>query len=300
MIRLLAALPLILTPALLAQQLEPRSYSPSPVGINIGIAGYGYSAGDLNFDPSLPVDNGSARINAFFTGYFRSLNVAGRSANVTVAVPYALGHIQGNYFGDFTRIYRSGFADAFTRFAINLHGAPAMQLKEFARYRQKTNIGASVVVSAPTGQYDPNKLINVGTNRWAFKPELGVSHAVRNTRLVMDGYFGVWLYTANNDFQGRTRTQNPIASAQAHLSYDLRPGLWAAFDANFFRGGRTAIDGAPRQDFQTNSRIGGTISFPVAKRQSLKFTYSLGAYTTIGGDFQSVGVSYQYLWGAGL
>jgi len=283
-----------------AQQLEPRAYSVSPTGVNIVLIGYTHAAGDLNFDPSIPIDNGSARINATVLGYFRSLNVFGRSANVSAAVPYSWGHLQGNYLGEYTQIYRSGPTDSLTRFSINLYGAPAMKLKEFARYKQKTNIGATIVVTAPTGQYDPNKAINLGTNRWSFKPEVGFSRAIRQSRMVLDGYFGVWMFTANPNVQGRKRTQDPIGTAQFHLSYDLKPRLWAAFDATFYRGGRTYLDGVRRNDLQSNSRIGGTVSIPVARRQSVKFSYSVGLYTTIGGDFQMFSAGYQYLWGGGL
>jgi hypothetical protein len=283
-----------------AQQLEPRAYSTSPTGVNMAILAYGYSAGDLNFDPSLPVDNASARINSIAIAYFRSINALGRSANVTVALPYTFGHLQGDYLGVFLPIYRSGMSDISVRFAINLYGARAMQLKEFASYRQRTNIGASIAVSAPTGQYDPAKLINIGANRWALKPEVGVSHAFRNTRWILDAYAGAWLYTPNNNLNGLRRTQSPIASAQFHLSYDFGRRLWAAFDANLFRGGRTALNGVKRNDLQTNSRVGGTISVPLTRRQSVKFAYARGAYTTIGGDFQTFSFSYQYLWGGGM
>jgi hypothetical protein len=285
---------------LTAQQLEPRAYSVSPTAVNIVIANYGYSTGDLNFDPSVPIDNGSAQIHNVTAGYFRILSVAGRSANVSAVVPYVWGHLQGNVLGSFTQVYRSGLTDSFARFAINLYGARAMKLKEFASYRQKTNIGASVVVSAPTGQYDPARVVSIGTNRWAFKPEAGLSHAFRGTRLILDAYAGVWLYTANNNFQGQTRTQKPILNSQFHLSYDIKPKLWLAFDANFYRGGQTTLANVERNDLQRNSRIGATVSFPLARRNSLKASYSAGAITRIGGNFQTVSFGYQYLWGGGL
>jgi len=283
-----------------AQQLEPRAYSVSPTAVNIVIANYGYSTGDLNFDPSVPIDNGNAQIHNAATGYFRALGIAGRSANVSVAVPYVWGHLQGNVLGTFTEVYRSGLADSFARFAINLYGARSMKLKEFAGYLQKTNIGASVLVSAPTGQYDPARVVSIGTNRWAFKPEVGLSHAFGGTRLILDAYVGVWIYTANNNLQGQTRTQEPILNSQLHLSYDIKPKLWLGFDANFYRGGQTTLGGVERDDLQRNSRIGGTVSFPVARRSSLKASYSAGAITRIGGNFQSVSFGYQYLWGGGL
>jgi hypothetical protein len=280
------------------QQLEPRAYSVSPVGTNIVVLGYGRSTGDIAFDPSLPVTDARAKINGAFAGYFRSLNFFGRSANVSMALPYAWGTLQGNVAGQFQQVRRSGLGDPSVRFAVNIHGAPAMDLKRFSSYRQKTVIGASVVAVAPLGQYDPAKAINLSGNRWAFKPEVGISRAVR--RLFLDLYVGAWLFTPNNDFQGRTRRQSPIAGSQFHLSYNVKLKLWVAFDATFYTGGRTTVNGVRGDDLQRNSRIGGTLSFKLDRRQSLKFAYSRGAFTTIGADFQAVSVGYQYLWGRGL
>jgi hypothetical protein len=280
------------------QQLEPRAYSVSPVGTNIVVVGYGRSTGDLAFDPSLPITDASATINGAFAGYFRSIDFFGRSASVSVLLPYTWGNLQGQVDGQFQQVRRSGLADPSVRFAVNLKGAPAMDLKQFSAYRQKTVIGASVVIVAPLGQYDPARVINLSGNRWAFKPEVGVSRAVG--RVYLDFYLGAWLFTANNNFQGRTRKQAPIASSQFHLSYNVKPKLWVAFDATLYAGGRTTINGVRRGDLQRNSRVGGTLSFKLDRRQSLKFAYSRGAFTNIGADFQSVSVAYQYLWGRGL
>lgn len=288
-----------LTGRVVGQQLEPRAYSVSPVGTNIVVVGYGRSSGDLAFDPSLPVTEASATINSAYAGYYRSINFFGRSASISSALPYAWGNLQGKVEGQFLQVRRSGLSDPAVRFAVNLYGAPAMNLKEFSAYRQKTVVGASLAVVAPLGQYDPAKLINLSSNRWAFKPEIGISRAV-GRKLYLDFYLGAWLFTANNNFQGRTRTQAPIASSQFHLSYNVRPRLWAAFDATFYTGGRTTINGLRRDDLQRNSRVGGTLSFKVDRRQSVKFAYSRGAFTNIGADFQTFSLAYQYLWGRGL
>lgn len=287
-----------LTGRVAGQQLEPRAYSVSPVGTNIVVVGFGRSTGDLTFDPSLPITDASARINNASAGYFRSINFFGRSANVSVGLPYVWGNLQGTLAGQFQQLRRSGLGDPVVRFAVNLHGAKAMDLKQFASYHQKTIIGASVVISAPLGQYDPAKVINLGGNRWAFKPEVGISRAVG--RMSLDFYAGAWLFTNNNNFQGRTRKQAPIATTQFHLSYNVRPKIWAAFDATLYTGGRTTVNGIRGSDLQRNSRVGGTLVYRLDRRQSLKFAYSRGAFTTIGADFQSVSVAYQYLWGRGL
>ena len=283
-----------------AQELEPRAYSISPVGVNFVSVTYARMTGDIAFDPSVPIEQADSKLNRFSTSYFRSIDFLGRSGNITVVTNYIEGDLQGLVNGQFTAIRRSGLADSGLRFAVNLVGAPAMRLKEFAAYRQRTNLGASVTVVAPLGQYDPAKFVNIGTNRWSFKPEIALSHAIRQRRLVLDAYLGVWMFTANRNYVGQLRTQDPIMNSQFHLSYNVTPRAWVAFDVNFFTGGRTTIDGVEKDDRQNNSRLGGTISIPLSSRQSMKFGYSFGAYTTIGGDFQTFSVGYQYLWGGGL
>jgi hypothetical protein len=281
-----------------AQELDPRAYSISPTGVNFAVAGFTRSSGDLNFDPSLPIDDAHSVLHVGFFAYARALDFFGRSANVAFTVPYVWGNVEGKVNGDPQQAHRSGLANPAVRFSTNIFGAPAMSIEEFAGYRQKTNIGASVVVVPPLGQYDPARLVNIGTNRWAVKPEIGISQ--RLGRWYFDFYLGAWVFSANDNYRGSRRTQDPIASAQVHVSYNLKPRLWAAFDANFYTGGRTSIDGVPRLDLQRNSRVGGTVAIPLSKRQSLKFTASSGAVTNIGADFFSIGVAYQYLWGGGF
>ena len=176
---MLVAMWCLMLPRGTAQQLEPRAYSVSPVGTNVVVFAYGRSAGDLSFDPTLPIEDGKANINAPSVGYFRSFNFLGRSANLALAVPYLWGSAEGRLAGEFQAITRSGLPDTGLRFGINLVGAPAMDLKEFVNYRQKTNLGASLVVVAPAGQYDPNKLLNIGSNRWAFQAKTRTSRTRR-------------------------------------------------------------------------------------------------------------------------
>ncbi len=280
------------------QELEPRTYAAAPVGTNIVLIGAGRSSGDITFDPSLPVTDGKAGINSSFIGYIRTIDFFGRSASVGLVVPYVWGTVSGVVAGEPQQIRRSGLRDPAVRFAVNLKGAPSMDLKEFSKYEERSNIGVSVVVSAPLGQYDPAKIINTGSNRWAVKPEIGFTHKFKRTYL--DAYAGVWLYTANNNFQGRVRKQDPIVIGQFHWTYIINKKMWAAFDANFYTGGRSNINGVLNNDLQRNSRIGGTYAYKFDRHHSLKFSYSKGAYTTIGGDFDSIGIAYQYLWGRGM
>ena len=281
-----------------AQELEPRAYSISPTEAKFGVVGFARSAGDIDFDPSLPIEDSHAVLYGAFVILGRALDFFGRSANVAATFPHLWGDLEGKVNGSPEQAHRSGLANPAFRFSVNLHGAPAMNFEQFAQYRQKTNLGASLVIVPPLGQYDPSRFVNIGTNRWAAKPEIGFSQ--RLGRWYADLYLGAWIFSANDNYQGRVRTQAPIGIGQVHLSYNLKPHLWIAFDANYYTGGRTSIDGVAGADLQRNSRLGATISVPVTKRQSVKFTGSSGAVTNIGADFKSIGVAYQYLWGGRL
>jgi len=202
-----------------------------------------------------------------------------------------------------TRVYRSGLMDSSYRFSVNLMGGAAMTPREYQSWRQKTILGVSLRVVAPTGQYDPTKLINLGANRWAFKPEFGYSR--RWGHWVLDGYAGAWFFTTNPEFfshnaffaGSRSQSQAPVSSFEGHFSYDVRARFWISLDGNFWYGGRTTVGGLENTvSLQKNSRVGVTASVPVTKRQSLKFSYNNGAYVRFGGDFQTVSVAWQYSW----
>ncbi len=278
-----------------AQELIPAAYTPAPFGVNfVGLA-LTSNRGDLAFDPSGPIDEANGDIVASSLTYARTLNLFKRSATATVILPYVVGDLEGLFLGEPASANRSGTGDLAMRLGVNLLGGRAMSPREFAAYRPKTLLGASLIVKAPTGQYDPTRLINIGTNRWSFKPEIGVVQVMG--RWAIDAYVGVWFYTENSDFWGdTTRNQDPIFSSQVHIRYVVRRGLWAALDANYWYGGKATIDGVEGDDLQNNSRIGFTVSWQVARQHNLRFAVSRGAFTRIGGDFDSFGLSYDYTW----
>ena len=257
------------------------------------LVGAGQSTGGVLTDPSLPVDDVDAEINAGALGFGHSFGLFGRLATVAIAQPYLDAQFTGTLDGEPAEATRSGIADTKLRFSVNLLGNPAMSPAEFAKRKPVTTIGASLSVSAPTGEYRGDRLINVGTNRWAFKPEIGVSHPVG--RWILEGAVGVWLFEDNPDFfGGRHREQDPMASLQAHVSYTFRPRLWLSFDATYYDGGESTVDGIAKDDRQSNSRYGLTLSLPVARSQSLKLYWNDGATTRIGSDFSTYGIAWQY------
>jgi hypothetical protein len=278
-----------------AQELEPRAYTPSPVGTNFVVLGATHSSGGVLFDASLPVSNVEARLAAPFFAYGRTFSAFGHAASATLSLPYVVGNVSGDVGEDRRELHRSGLADARLRFALDLRGGTALTPAQFARRSPRTNVGASLTIVAPSGQYDPRKLINIGANRWSMKAELGVSHPLGHW--IIDGAVGAWMFTDNTDsYGGVRRAQAPIATIQGHVSYTIRPRLWLALNATYYKGGETTVGGMRKADMQSNSRIGLTLSAPVGARQSLKFTWSEGATTRIGTDFISFGVAWQYVW----
>ena len=279
-----------------AQDLEPRAYAASPVGVNFVVVAAGRSTGGVLVDPSLPIEDVEASVNSIALGYGRTFGLFNHTALFVAAAPVAWLDASGRVGEETGQVSRTGLADPRFKLSVNLVGGRAVTVQEFARAPRPTILGVSIMAVPPLGQYDRTKLINLGANRWSFKPEVGFSRLAG--KWTIDGYAGVWLFTANDAFYtGESRrTQRPIVSLQAHVSYTLRPRWWLAADATWYSGGTTRVDGLEKADFQRNSRIGATLSLPFGQQQSLKITGSSGATTRIGADFTTIVVAWQLSW----
>jgi hypothetical protein len=281
-----------------AQEMEPRAYSNSPVGFNFLVVGYVYSEGGLSLDPALPVDDARLAIHSGFIAYARALDVLGTSGRIDVLAPYS--NLSGTALVEGQPVTRevSGFGEPRFRLSLNLYGAPALSAREFAGYHKDLVIGASVQVAVPGGQYDPSKAINLGSNRWTIKPDLGFSKALG--AFTLDVTTSAIFYSDNDDFfGGNTLAQAPIYAAQANVSYDFGDGVWAAVGSSYYRGGRTTLNGHESSVELGNARAGATLALPFTRQHSLKLNYSRGVYTRSGTDFTILGIAWQYRWGSG-
>ncbi len=297
---LAAALAAAIGPSVVrAQELEPRSYTNTPVGMNFLIAGYAYQEGDVVTDPGLPLEDAEVEVHSAVLGYAHSFGLFGRSGKFDVIVPHSW--VDGSArLGDQRqdRVVQ-GFNDPRFRVSYNFYGAPALTLPAFLDYHQDLVIGASFQMTVPLGQYDDEKLLNIGTNRWSFKPELGVAKALGPVTLEVAP--SVTFYTDNADFFGGTRrSQDPRYAVQAHLIYRVREALWGSLDGTYYGGGRTAIDDRENEDEQSNARLGVTLSLSVTRHHSIKLFGSKAIVTRVGGDFDLFGLALQYRWGGGL
>lgn len=278
-----------------SQELEPRFYTNLPLDLNFLAVGYARSSGGVLLDPSIALENADLTIEGPFVGYARSLGIGGLSGKVNVGVAYVC--LSGSADFEGARLTREtcGWSDAKLRLTVNFFGAPALSPKEFAGYRQDLVAGASLLLSVPSGEYDGDRLVNIGANRFAAKAELGISKAAG--RWFLEAALGATFYERNDDFfGGRVREQDPILSLQAHIVRRFESGIWAALDYTRYRGGDTQTGGLPNDNLQSNARAGMTLSMPVDSRHSLKFHASTGVATRTGSDFDSIGITWQYRW----
>jgi len=287
---------LLIGQAAWAQDLEPRSFSPAPVGMNFGVIAVGHATGDLLFDQSTRLEDVNGTITSLAAVYGRSLKIGGTSAKVVAVVPMIWGDWEGMYNGEFATASRRGLADPSLELSVNFLGAPAMKLSEMRNYNQKWVAGASVKVMVPLGQYMPEKLINLGSNRWAIRPRIGVSR--KAGPLTLEAMGSVWLYQDNPEFLGSILvTKEPLWSLQFDGVYQWPNGVWIGLGAGFSRGGQASAGGLKSDSYQKSTRWAAVLSVPVAKRHSLKAVLIDGLSTRVGADLTNLSLAWSWRWG---
>ena len=279
-----------------SQELTPRFYWPAPIGTKVAVAGHSYVTGDVLMDPSIPLYGVKTNLSTGFFAYMQNFSLLGRTTNLLVELPYSWGITKGTVVDTPGERRLSGFNDLGITLAMNLLGAPSMSPADFQFLRDNPRVilGASIKVTFPTGQYFSDKLVNVGTNRWAFKPEFGALIPLL-PKLLLELETGVWFFTEDKDFLMGSRTQEPIISGELHLVKRFKPGLWISLESNFFWGGQQKIGENQLVDRQRNSKIGGTFAIPIPPRHSFKFGYSVNILTSYGTDFHQFLVTYTVL-----
>lgn len=277
------------------QDLEPRAYASVPKGINVLAIGYGFNKGNVLTDPSLPIKDFILSTQSIGVNYIHSFSLAKKLARVQVSLPFA--DMQGKLTRNEEEVTgsRSGMADMRIRFGINLTGSPALARKDFRQYQEKAIFGVSFVTSIPTGRYYEDKIINLGSNRWAFKPEMGVSRRFKN--VYAEAYLGTWFYTDNTEYlTNKVLKQKPTVTLQAHASYYFKNQMWVGLNTNWYKVGETTIDGVVSSDLMNDWRIGATFSAPLSKMQALRLQFHTGLMSNLGLNYDSVTLAYQYVF----
>ena len=259
-----------------AEELEPRRWSHLPINTNFFGGGYAYTEADIGFDPVLKIEDVEVELHTWVAKYIRTFSLLDKTARVSLLQAYQEGRWSGLLNGEPKSIKRSGWSDTVLRFAINLYGAPPLQGKEYAAYRAaaevETLVSAGLGVQLPTGDYMNDKLINLGNNRFTFRPQLGVTHKHGKWATEVTGI--VALYTDNDEFfNGKKLEQEPLYIVHGHLVYDFRPGVWAGLSAGYNHGGKSTVDGTKKDDLKQNLAWALGFGFPVSRHLGFKIAY---------------------------
>ncbi len=280
----------------MGQDLELRAFSATPVGMNFGVLALGHASGTVLFDQATKIEDVTGKITSVAGVYGRSLSVFGAAGKIVAVVPFLWGDWEGMYQGAPASASRRGMADPLVELSVNFLGAPAMTMAQMRTYSQKWVVGGSIKVSVPVGQYLPEKLLNLGANRWAVRPRFGVSR--KSGRLALEGMASVWLYEINDDFfGGSSLAKEPLWSLQFNGVYQWLSGLWLGVGAGFSRGGQSSVNDLISDTYQKTTRWAAVLSVPVAKRHSLKVLFANGLSTRVGADLTNVSLAWSWRWG---
>ena len=280
-----------------AQDTEPRRWAQIPTGVNFANFGYAYTSGDIFFDPVLRIEDGTFELHTGVLGYIRTMAVAGKSARVDFTLPYSAGRWEGLVNDVPTHIRRRGPGDARVRFSMLLYGGPAQTPQEFATTpKSNTVVGAAIAVSLPTGDYNSGRLINLGSNRWLIRPQMGVTHSRGKWTGELTG--SMFYFTDNDRFFQESRLEtDPLFAAQAHLIYTFRPGLWASLSTAYGWGGESTINGDAKNNPSGNWLTSLSLGLPINRTRGIKFSWVRGRTQKLtGADVDSLMVGYSVMF----
>lgn len=283
-----------------SQELVPRRWTPLPIGANFVGAGYAFTWADVSFDPVLRIEDAKLKMHTFTLSYLRTFGLLNKSARVEFKIPFQDARWTGLLDGNPASAHRRGMDDPVVRLAVNLIGNPPLHGREFATYRaaigQETIVGVGLVVKLPLGQYYEDKLLNLGSNRFTIRPQLGVVHQRGNWSMEFTG--SIWFFTDNNSFfNGRQLEQDPLFTMQSHLVYTFRPGFWASVSGGLGYGAESTIDHVRKDDEQRNVAWSLAVGYSLTRQFGLKVAYvGIRNLSDTGVDPDTLIMSVAYFW----
>lgn len=284
-----------------AQELTPRRWNHIPVETNIVGLGYVYTEADIFLNPTLRLENVDLRLHSAALHYIHSFEVLHKSARIELNQAYVNAHWDGLVEGIPDTLHREGLSDTRIRLAVNLIGAPPLKGQDYRDYRRQvaeneTIVGAGLQLQLPTGQYENDTLLNIGTNRFTIRPQLGIIQKLGNWSL--EASTAAWLYTDNKRFrQGSTLSNAPYYTVQGHLLYKIHPRLWSSLSLGYGTGMESKVDGISQNDRKQRITWGATVGYALRKDLALKLAYfGYDARSNTGSNAENLALITTYLW----
>jgi len=291
------SLTIIMSSTLLAQDLEPRRWTPLPAGTNILGVGYAYTSGDLGFDPLLELEDVDVKLDSLFVNYTRFFRLAGKLARFDALLPFHRSKWEGLLAGEEASAKRTGMGDPRFRLSINLLGAPTPGTKA-QRKPVNTVVGAAIAVTVPWGENYKDKLLNLGGNRYTIRPQIGVVHTRGPWSYELTG--SIFFFTDNDSFfNGNKLEQDPFYAVQGHIIRVFKPGVWGSLSAGYGKGAESTVNGVSKDDERDGYISALSFGFPITRNQGVKFSYiylkrEIPEDTLSDTDTFAVGWSYRF------
>ena len=282
-----------------AQFTDPRNYQNFPVGVNQLELAYGYAHANSSIDPAIVTAGAKLNLNQISIGYTRYFSLFHRMAWIEPSIPIAV--VNGSTSGTDVSGSVAGAGDTSYEFATSLKGGPALSVEEFTNYKPTTTVGVSLAVTAPTGVYSPDKILNLGEDRWSFKPEVALSYPFGpQQKWAVDGYANSYFYTTNTSYRGvEILRQEPLPGFEGHLSYLFLDSILVSLDTRCSFRGETSVNGLNQNDSQRNFILGSEVIIDLNARNSLSVTLAKAVVHQNGPTVTGISVKYDYLWGKG-
>ncbi len=276
----------------MAQDIEPRRWTNLPLGSEAVGIGYGYTSGEVLFDPLLEIEDASVRAHTVFASFVHPFRIGKKFARVDLLIPFSNARWGGLLEGEAASTERTGFIDPIVRMSYHFLGPPALNLKELREYLTEhpvyTTLGASLALSIPLGQYSEENLLNLGFNQYYLRPQIGLAH-----------YWGLWslefdvsayFYSKNqNFFNDGTKDQKPLMASQVNLIKRFNSGIWASVSTAYGQGGASRINRLSKDDDRSNLQNAATLGLPVEKGQNVSVVYLYSqTLTDVGSNTHSL------------
>ena len=280
-----------------AQFTDAHNYDNTPAGINQIELSYSYVHSNASIDSSLVIAGAKLNLDQGTISYTRYFGVAKRLTWASAGVPIA--GLSGEVTGTSIKGSVAGAGDSSYQVGALLRGGPALSISQFESYKPATILGASLTITAPTGLYDATKILNLGADRWSFKPEVALSHQFGSEqKWQVDAYGNAYFYTQNTSYHGREiLRQEPLPGFEGHISYAVNEKLWVSLDTRYSFRGSTLVNGAPQDNSQQNFVLGSEMSISLNARNSLTFEFAEALVHRNGPALSGFSVKYDFTWG---
>lgn len=195
----------------------------------------------------------------------------------------------------------SGFADPNAQLVVNLFGTkPLKSNVDLLNYEPTWTLDAAVMLAFPVGEYDDDKVVNLGLNRWWGRLALPIKY---HFGVFAPGYMSsfelipsVWIFEENDDFVGQKLENDPLWQFEAHLTHDFTRTFFGSLDLLYRSGFQSEINGVDVGDDLDVGNLGFTLNFQATDNLMIRTSFSSNVFGDNDIDNSILRLQFVYFW----